>query len=149
VKGEQLQALLGTKIENLRVYSYRFGEFTPMPYQFDELNAKNLYCLPYGENPNEDKDKGLLDENDEFVFLSRDTGDKVAQELWVKGYEKAVKLEVKDPLTGEKGWLYMFSFTDNPPERSPINYVDYMPKIDAGIATPWMHQDDARRTKTT
>ncbi len=126
IPGKDLKILLGKSISNIRVYAAPQGVLIPIPYQIDEGDASNNWVLPRGPKANLDKDHELLDENDELVFMARDLGDRIAKENWISGYEIGLEVEVQDPLTAYRGWAYVFYFS-NPPERSPRDYVRYLP----------------------
>jgi len=115
----------------------RDSEYVPIPFQIDEVDAEGLYVLPHGKRPNRDRGKrdgrreleGLIDDNDELVFMARDLGDRAIDLTPPPGVAKSAEIEVADPLTGEKGWAYLFSFPD-PPAPSSRDYVRFSPEED-------------------
>ncbi len=122
VTGDRLKKFLGKHKEKLRLYAQKEGNFIPIPYQIDELTPENEYAFTNGKEAVEDTDKGLIDGNDELVFMVRDTGDRVSEESWPPGNLGGVEIEVNDPLDGKKGWAYLLEFS-KPPERSKVDYV--------------------------
>ena len=120
VMGAEIRAFVGAPVGDLFVYAYGAGDLTQIPVQVDEVTATGEYTST---------EDGLLDANDEIVFMARDLadrlpdGDSASARLGSSGpwYE----LEVADPFNpDEKGWVYLVnsselvaSFTED--------YVDY------------------------
>jgi len=123
VVGELLPNFLGEKIKSLRLYAYHDSDLKPIPFQIDELTPdRETYILPQGPKPNLKLGDGLLSSQDELVFMAFDIGDRVSKNEWIKGYRKGEEIEITDPLTGGKGWVYLFAF-DTPPLLSKGDYV--------------------------
>lgn len=106
--------ILGASISRLRLYAARGGFPVPIVYQIDERNAAGTYCYDQGpvDKRVRDEDRGLMDGNDELVFLSRDAGERLSPERFgmVPGHTAVQELELKDPLTGGLAWVYVFRF---------------------------------------
>ena len=128
VTGDLIPSALGLSIENFRVYSHRADVFEPITFQIDERDEEYWYVLTDGPSPSTGG-TGLLKEADELVFRARDTGDRITAELWPEGYEQCWEIEVIDPVTQGKSWVYLFYFPRDPPPGSPEDYVD---QIDHG-----------------
>ena len=67
--GEMVQSLLGKPVDQLRMCNSR-GE--PIPFQVDEITVDGEYVCPEGVKPNTDSGNGILDKQDEIVFLYED-----------------------------------------------------------------------------
>lgn len=122
VPGRLLPKVKGAPIAQLRVYAVRGGAPAPILYQVDERNQAGTYC--YDQGPQEhrvrDADRGQLDDNDELVVMARDAGDRLpADKLGlVPGHSAVQELELKDPVAGGVGWIYVFRFNGpNVPAR--------------------------------
>jgi len=113
-------------VEGFRLFASRRGIWGPIPYQIDEVDAEGLFVLPEGKSPSRDEPDlhGILDGNDELVFMAGDLGDRVTAEQWPPGVRAGIEIEVQDPLTGEQGWCSLLWF-ENPPPPSPVEYVRY------------------------
>jgi len=61
--------------------------------------------------------------------MARHAGCRAAPSGWPSGVAKAEELEIVDPLTGENGWVYLFSFVE-PPALSPVDLIRYDPGYD-------------------
>jgi hypothetical protein len=97
-------------------YCFINGEFKRSRFQIDELDAK-------GELETKD---GIADDNDEVVFMPNGTGDRAPTDKWVDGSDDTrLELEVTDPITNGKGWLYLFRHVKNPPAVGP--HISYTP----------------------
>jgi len=71
ITGKDLPHLLGKPIASIRVLD---TDGKAIPFQIDEVTDDGEYVLDRGELPNTDKGTGLLDRNDEVVFLWDDAG---------------------------------------------------------------------------
>jgi hypothetical protein len=122
IKGELLGEMVGKKIANLRLFAFSGGKLAPIPYQIDELDSKGSFVFTHGEQKGEDEDKGLLDGNDELVFMAWDTGDRAAKNTWPDDAKGGLEIEITDPMTGTKAWAYLFFF-EQPPAPSDRDYI--------------------------
>jgi hypothetical protein len=122
------KSLVGNKIEFLRLYAYREGSFVPIPFQVDEKDAKGNMILTSGVHSNAKDANGLLDKGEELVFMARDSGDRVGPAVFPQGIDRWEELELEDPLTGGKGWVYVLYSESSPPALSDKRYVTYIPK---------------------
>jgi len=132
VRGELLTQMLGMPLEGFRLFSGRQGVWVPIPFQIDEVDAEGLFVLPEGKHPNRDEGRrgkerdrhGILDSNDELVFMASDLGDRLCAEPWPSDVRKGVEIQVRDPRTGGQGWCCLLWFQD-PPLPNPEDYVRY------------------------
>jgi hypothetical protein len=115
--GYGLRPLLGVPAENIRMYAARDGKLAPVAFQVDERDGTGRFVLPDGEARGEDVDGGRLDDNDEIVTMADRLGDRVDRSAWPTGAKRGAEVEVRDPLDGGSGWLYLFAF-DHPPPGS-------------------------------
>lgn len=133
IQGFHLKLFLGKKIANMRVYAFSNNNFYPVPYQIDEKDKDGDYIFDWGRKTNYEN-KGIFDENDELVFMARDLGDKTDPALYIKGFEIFSEINVCDPQTLERGWIYVLYFASSVPDESPIDYVNYLPEEEKVIA---------------
>jgi hypothetical protein len=113
--GYALRPQLGVPVANLRLYAAREGRLVPVPFQVDERDGEGRFVLPSGKARGEDVDGGRLDDNDEIVTMADRLGDRVDRSAWPPGVRRGSEIEVRDPLDGESGWLYLFAFDEPPP----------------------------------
>ena len=125
-----LQEYLDTPVDRLGLYAFREDRFVAIPFQIDQRDGQGRHLLPGEEIEGSGAEWDLLDKHDEPVFLARDLGDRVSTDLWPADRELGKEISVRDPLTGEKGWAYLFAFP-GPPERSETCYVSC--RSDAGL----------------
>ena len=123
VPGVRLDRLLGAPRDELRVYAWRDGALTPIPFQVDERTPEERYAFDKGDERRSDTDDGRLDINDELVFMARDVGDRVAPEAVDLGQRALEEVLVTDPRGGGQGWVYVLRFPTAPPPPSPRRYV--------------------------
>ena len=116
MKGENLPALIGAPVGQLYVYREAGSAWQLIPSQIDEVTATGAYTTT---------EDGLLDANDEVVFMAGDAGDEattpITQALAISPFW--YKVEVSDPLSVEKGWAYIVRSTGAvPPSPDYVNY---------------------------
>ncbi|MDY6942299.1 MAG: hypothetical protein SVU69_04725 [Pseudomonadota bacterium] len=79
IKGEKLTALSGQATADYSVMAVVDGQLAPIPYQFDDINERGFPYVPGGKfaiNGTE----GVLDAQDELVFMFKDTGPQASDE---------------------------------------------------------------------
>lgn len=99
-----------------RLYSAHHDILSPIPFQFDERDERGE--MVFSETAAQSEFQ--FDENDELVFMAKDTGDRIATELLPAMSDAAVEIEVTDPVTRARGWAYLLYFPGSmpPPRRS-------------------------------
>ena len=106
-------------IERIYVYAYREGAWRQVVLQVDERDDEGDYW-------NLDSSPGLLDENDEIVFMSNELGNRVPVSNWLAGADVDIRYEVEVADPGDpsaKGWAYLY-LADGI-ERDTTDYVDW------------------------
>jgi hypothetical protein len=91
-----------------RLYASEAGRLMPIPFQFDPRDRHGDVVV--GGAP-----EFTFDDNDELVFMAKDTGARAGGDLWPEGSDAVLELEVEDPQHGERGWAYLLHFRDPPP----------------------------------
>ncbi|MEA3337612.1 MAG: hypothetical protein U9R25_17080, partial [Chloroflexota bacterium] len=110
----------GKPVEEIFVYGWNAGSWEQIPFQVDERDASGELV---------DVEDGVMDENDDVVFMAGDLGDQPGVPI---GFELPVgdlwfQVEVSDPLDpGSKGWATVvhsrvLSVTN------PTDYIDFDP----------------------
>ncbi len=119
ITGAHMEAFRHTPLDELALYAYEGGDWLPIPFQIDEVTASGSYTTT---------EDGLLDENDELVFMAVDAGSSVNNLTWPddaesKLYSRYV-ITAEDPLNpADQGWVYLFRSTTLP--RSDQSYVTW------------------------
>lgn len=132
IKGTQLNALWGTPIQQLFVYTFtNSGLGGQIPLQIDEVNASENYVS---------SEDGLLDSNDEVVFMAQDMGNRATNINLLTSLPISptswYELEVRDSLNpNKKGWAYLVR-SSGLSDTSSSNYVDYIPATRRITTTP-------------
>lgn len=119
VSGDSLVQLLGFPIDELGAFALNSGIWTPIPFQVDEVNITGTYVI---------EEDGLLDENDELVFVAGDMGEFASPHEWIDNLGSwlypRVRVEVTDPLNpGETGWVYIYRSSTLP--QSNVHYINW------------------------
>ena len=100
----------------------------PIASQADERDAADLPVLDRGPEPNTDPSPGVLDENDEILFMLSDAGRRILPEEIPAAIDCLV--EVRLSLGNAEGWVYAV-VSDPAGAVSPPPYVEYDPDRDA------------------
>lgn len=128
VKGKQLPKLLNQDYAAYSVMAMNNGQLQPIPFQFDDLNVKNLVYVPGGKLKIQGKE-GVLEENDELAFMYKDMGAKATDADFQKVKGSMVsELEISE--NGTQRFAYVFK--DNA-QRSDKKYAYYDQKT--GLVT--------------
>jgi hypothetical protein len=125
--GKLARDVVGAPLNNLRLYAYQDGKFEPILFQIDEMTGQNGdWIMTGGPIKSVDLSNGKFDTWDKLLFMADDAGDKASKDEWISGYTKGSEIEIVDPLTNEKGWVYFLHFASNPPAKSSqAPYVTY------------------------
>ena len=133
IQGKGLQSGLGWSIRALRVGAIRDGVPLIIPAQIDERDPEGNWVYTQGHEASEDIDKGLLDANDELVFMAADCGGKGdAWDLW----PRAVSIDlitVTDPLGSEQCYAYLLRYAraqEAAPISGEVDYIHFDPETD-------------------
>lgn len=103
-----------------RLYRAHEDILFPIPFQFDERDETGE--IVFDETG---QSEFRFDENDEMVFMAKDTGERIATELLPTTSDAAVEIEVTDPVTRARGWAYLLHFSGSLPPSSPVTYVRF------------------------
>ena len=134
--------IAGTEISQIRVFAYHDGQAIVIPFQVDQKNSRGEWVwdgllLEAGEEQddaiiNDDADPpghAIFDENDLIVFMAHDAGERIASHGKTLGADSIAEVEIADPLTGGKCWVYVASYhSSEVPALSDIQYVRYLPE---------------------
>lgn len=121
VKTYALNALPTRRTGNLRLYSARSGRVAPIPFQFDARDEAGDLIMP---EPGAER-VSTFDDNDELVFMAKDTGDRVSLDSLPQTADGVLEIEVTDPMTGERGWTYLLDWREQSEAASSVTYVTF------------------------
>ncbi|HSH05852.1 MAG TPA: hypothetical protein VLL52_25265 [Anaerolineae bacterium] len=119
VRGDDLGSWVGTPISDLVAYAYVDNSWQAIPFQVDEVTVTGTYTV---------FEDGLLDENDELVWMQGDGGERAPAEAWPadSGAQLGGRqlITVTDPLsTTGVSWVYWYRSSGL--ERSEARYVNW------------------------
>lgn len=106
-----------------RLYRVEAGRLAPIPFQFDERDGAGEVVFDGTAAPREFR----LDENDELVFMAKDTGDRLLPELLPAESDGAVEIEAAESSRDGLGWAYLIHFPAKAPPPSPVTYATFDP----------------------
>jgi len=108
IEGEDLDALEKKPLENLELLVARGTGLVPIPFQVDErveiAEDRYAWVLPQGPEGGSVVDDGLLDDNDQLVFMAKDLGIRAGQVLQEQLGKPSLEIQVTDPLNGAVGF---------------------------------------------
>lgn len=115
--GAQLPGFMGAPLAELVGYIFEAGVWRPIPFQIDELDASGKPVA---------FEDGVLDDNDELVFMGGDVGEGVSADNWVADPASRLyvryRVLVSDPLDPNgQGWVYVYRSATLP--HSEVRYV--------------------------
>jgi len=156
ISGSGLAALLGTPVDQVALFRYdpHSETFVPIPFQVDQRLDVTFDVGRPSEFVEEDMydvlhlDDGLLDEEDEVVFMFSDGGPQApAGAVWPAGtgslrYETTVR-DDRDEQNPVTRWAYLFAGPALP--RSATSYVSWGGTASSSIVTPEFSLDYADR----
>ena len=146
ISGEMLATFDGALLSELFLYSFdeQSRTFTQIPFQFDERDISGSFFIT---------DDGLLDDNDELVFMASDLGDRdpadppAAPGNWLTDVismtNPRVEISATDSLSSPalskrqgvaQGWVYLFRSSSLTKEFSE-DYVSYTQPTNGGNDT--------------
>jgi len=156
LKGEDLPIFRGTAPDSLVAFRYE-GGWVQIPIQVDERDVRSYgeiynFLISFGLgsdgslHPFVDEfytDQGtymgpdtdpMLDDNDEVVFMARDTGNIASAIADPQGVIVGLRAEVRvsDPLDGTTGYVYLFQSAGGLDPSAGQSYVDYQFKLQSG-----------------
>ena len=107
MKGSSLMQLNGQQLDEIFVYAYKEGALTQIPAQIDEVNSEGKFVAV---------EDGQLDKDDELVFMSKDSGDQLPEDMPLSDLldvsEKWYEVKINNPLdAAEEAWVYVVHST--------------------------------------
>lgn len=129
LEGNELVSFHGTPSDRLALFACE-ASCAPIPWQLDERDAAGRLVLDQGPEPTADDPPGVLDANDVVLFMASDAGVRADRfSIGIPGATASVEIEVRDPRTARRRWVYLLRFERSAP-RSSRSYVAYDPTAD-------------------
>src|SRR5262249_25719755 len=116
----RLRRLGGTSLARLGMVAYRHGVAVPIPFQIDE-RIGSMIAMAGGPEPSSDDRPGVLDPDDELVFMACDAGERAPGGTPAAALGREIRID--DPLDHHVGWAYLM-VADSPP-HTDRRYVEY------------------------
>jgi hypothetical protein len=120
-----LPGAMGTSTAAIALYRVRNGRLDAMPYQFDARDRSGNLDVGTPQD-------FVLDDNDELVFMAKDTGDQA--DSATLGGAAGLEIEVSDPLEGGRGWAYLLPATVATGASPMATYVRFDAERDRATA---------------
>ena len=129
VKGSQLTKLLNEESKDYSLMAVVDGLLAPIPYQFDDKNTRGLTHVPGGKLP-VDGAEGIIEEKDELVFMYKDMGEQITEEV---REQFAVGTIISELEISEKNSTRYAYIIEGNSERSDKVYASY--DMDSGLVS--------------
>lgn len=126
VSGDALACLAGAREAAVELIACN-QICAPIPWQLDERDAEGELALPDGPQPNPDDPSGVVDANDEILWMADDAGRRIAPGEAPAAATCALEIELRGGAAS--AWVYAFA-VPVPARRSPLRYVEYDPGRD-------------------
>lgn len=117
VSGDLLAPYQGLPTDDIYVYAYRDGDWEQIPFQIDEKAVDEEDQRVYAAVGD-----GLLDADEELVFMLHDMGAEAPADAWVDSAADDQRIEVEMVVGDETRWAYVFTG----PELTRTFTADYV-----------------------
>lgn len=124
LNGQVTASLHQSPISSVRVMALGQKGFRAISFQVDERLEDGTFVTDTGRVTKDDT-PGILDSEDEIVFLARDAGFRAPKTAWPQGALKSAEIQVTDPITGATGYVYLFAFGGAAPRLNEARYISY------------------------
>jgi hypothetical protein len=121
VSGASVEPRPDRLVTEYRVVRARAGEIEAIPYQFDARDEHDEIIFD-----SQDDDQ-VIGARDELVFMARDVGDRLPPTSLPAEADDAWEVEVIDPRSDQRGWVYLLHYAGVPPAPSPVRYAAFDP----------------------
>jgi len=147
---EKLGSIQGNPLNNIRVISFQGGRLRIIPFDLLEFSPAGRVVLPSGPEANPQDGDGIFNGQDQIYFMVLNAGHKVAKNYVREKFPEIKDLEeveISHPDENEKGWVYLASFAQNPPERSPFDHIQFCPETSITLTPFSLNQTEPRKRK--
>jgi hypothetical protein len=121
LKGAEVPALLGSRIDRLEALVLVDGKLESIPFQVDQRLPDGRYALPMGPHPIAPESPGILGRDDEIAMMIADLGPSARGVTAMPIGAQEVALT--DPFGGPARFVYLASVDF--PRLSLRRYIDY------------------------
>lgn len=125
-----LKGLSDHRTASYRLMRARAKLVEPIPFQFDARDDDGLIFSGVST-----ADGSVFDDDDELVFMAKDTGDRVDRAALPPESDESLQIEVFDPVDGSRGWAYLVHFPGQAPAASPVRYATFDVQANEAKAT--------------
>lgn len=139
IPGKSLSKLKNTRLGAIRVMAFKGGALRVIPHDIIEVSPTGRLVLPFGPEGNPGDGDGVLGDNDLLFFMAMDAGDRVDPQYIKNIFHGALgvtEIELGYAPDKEQGWVYIAFFGEQPPEKSPLEYIKILPEASL-IYTPY------------
>ena len=122
MNGAMVPSMLGVPMNRLRVVN---GRGAAVPFQIDEITPGGEYICPSGEKPNRDSANGVLDKQDEIVFLWEDADSANARLPTAEHVPEVAGSRCGIAVSHGLVVRHLWIVDDSAVPLSPVRYIDY------------------------
>ncbi len=131
LRGRDLPSLLQIPIGRIRLFAWKASRLAPIPFQIDRRDGDGRYWIPRNDAERHEEEVLPFGRDDECVFMAADLGRQGDPSFGADPHAAATQIELTDPHSGRKGWVYALVFDETPPPQAAQDLVIYDPGADA------------------
>jgi hypothetical protein len=117
IMGDYVPKMLGNKVKDLTLYSWRENTWHLVLFQIDERTPEGMFILPKGPQAHASQVNGDFDPQDILVFMAREAGERAPETAGPPGASSVVPIRLFDPLATKSAWVYLAWYRDGTPGR--------------------------------
>ncbi len=129
--GRDLPSLLNVPIGRIRLFAWKHARLTPIPFQIDGRDKHGGYRIPRNDDERREEEALPFGPEDECVFMAADLGGHGNPSLGTHPRATATQIELTDPRSGRRAWVFALVFNETPPPPADRDYVVYDRDTDA------------------
>ncbi|MEK6775348.1 MAG: hypothetical protein AABY87_00530 [bacterium] len=131
IKGRDLPPLLNAAIGKISLYAFHGAKgMEPIPFQIDRKNMGGEFLIPDKKAEIDRESKYPMGKYDELVFMASDTGEQTLSRPDGLTFSPAVEIELLDPPSESRRWVYAFILDHESPVTGTPHYVSYQNRDD-------------------
>lgn len=138
VQGSAVPSLLGASVIKLSAFSCRSGSIQPILFQLDEVNADDRVVPSEASAAiTRDDEPGVVDSNDQILFMMKDLGDACPADQLAKARGKLTEIQVTASYLETPGVIYVLVSDRGYVPSNPL--VRYDPATQTVITSSYTH----------
>ena len=127
--GQQIPALIGLPIQRIALYQWTDKRLQPIVFQIDRRDEEDRYVFSSETITKTDTAQIVFDENDELVFLQRETSLRMPSQSQSASEGQLIEIIINDQQQVQH-WVYVRLLKESG-KSSLKHYINYNPETDS------------------